>query len=491
MKKIIEKKQYCRMVICLILFLMCVVVFFSTASNIVFAESVLYTNVLDDLRNDETFDVSFYPRVENDYSLKVIQVAETQNKEVLLYVYQPSGQLSGVVASSVNIALSDSENLKDFTNYKLTLINSSGVFYKYRVEGLKVSNEYIRYYTITSIYRPFNSAFGDKQAEGGNKITEVEFNVSKEFKFKTENGVVFQDCLDIETIEITDKFVGFVRYWGGFRLFVGSDCDAHFVAFSTDKPMSRLLEAEVYFTTQGWSETHSATGSISFQSVKDNYRTLTYKEKVEFSGNGLGADTFKWDRIQTVEEFLASVESENIYSDALVNVRYGTVLSSSAKKAIEKQEWVLNFYESAYNLSESHMGWYSDSGTLVGNVSILRLKFETDGFIYNLGVIDNKQSGSDKPVNQSYLDIELTDTFKWILIAVVIIVLLFLLGPLLPYIAKFILAVISFPFKALKSISKAHKRRKSKKERKQDKPNIKSSKDSKQAETTLKCLRKV
>ena len=33
------------------------------------------------------------------------------------------------------------------------------------------------------------------------------------------------------------------------------------------------------------------------------------------------------------------------------------------------------------------------SSTLVGDVSILRLKFMTNGKTYNLGVIDNKQNG--------------------------------------------------------------------------------------------------
>ena len=47
--------------------------------------------------------------------------------------------------------------------------------------------------------------------------------------------------VDIETITITDKFVGFVRYKDGFKLYVGA-CDSHFVAFNTDKPIDKLLE---------------------------------------------------------------------------------------------------------------------------------------------------------------------------------------------------------------------------------------------------------
>ena len=254
-----------------------------------FAESTLYSNVLDDLRKDENFSPTLYPTKADDYSLQVIQIAESTDKELFVYVYQPSGQVKNLKASSINIALVPRENISDVRNYKLTLLNSSGVFYKYRVDGLTVSTETTRYYTITTIYRPFDKLI-DEDADHGNEVTEVDYKVAKEYCFSTINGEPYFRVLDIETIEITDKFVGFVRYMDGFKLYVGA-CDSHFVAFNTDRDIDRLLEADVYYTSQSysWSFVPFAGENETFGEKQDNYAYLEYTQKVEHSGGGLFA----------------------------------------------------------------------------------------------------------------------------------------------------------------------------------------------------------
>ena len=55
------------------------------------AESVTYTNVLEDLRKDSSFDTGNYPANTTDYTLQVIQLAESADRELFVYVYQPSG----------------------------------------------------------------------------------------------------------------------------------------------------------------------------------------------------------------------------------------------------------------------------------------------------------------------------------------------------------------------------------------------------------------
>ena len=66
-----------------------------------YAESTSYSDVLDDLRKDENFSPGTYPTVADDYSLQVIQVAESTGKELFVYVYQPSGQTKDLKASSI------------------------------------------------------------------------------------------------------------------------------------------------------------------------------------------------------------------------------------------------------------------------------------------------------------------------------------------------------------------------------------------------------
>ena len=140
------------------------------------------------------------------------------------------------------------------------------------------------------------------------------------------------------------------------------------------------------------------------------------------------------------------------------------------------------------------------SSTIVGDVTILRLKFETDGVTYNLGVIDNKQSGDpDTPINEEHYNFEPTDLLKIILIIIALVLLLIILAPILPYIIKFVIWLITLPFKAIASLVKAVRKRKDdnpKKGRKGSKgttmPHIEGevSGESKQTESVPKYRRK-
>ena len=66
--------------------------------------NVVYTNVLDDLKKDSGFKPSNYPEKADDYSLQVIQLAESSDNELFVYVYQPSGQMKKLSACSINIS---------------------------------------------------------------------------------------------------------------------------------------------------------------------------------------------------------------------------------------------------------------------------------------------------------------------------------------------------------------------------------------------------
>lgn len=428
-----------------------------------YAESTSYSDVLDDLRKDENFSPSTYPTVANDYSLQVIQIAESTGKELFVYVYQPSGQAKDLRASSINISLKPRVEIADVRNYKLTLLNSSGVFYKYRVDGLTVSSDTTRYYTITTIYRPFDETI-DEQADHGNTVTEVDYKVAKEYCFSTINGEPYSRVLDVETIEITDKFVGFVRYSDGFKLYVGA-CDSHFVAFNTDRDIDRLLEADVYYTSQSysWSFVPFAGENETFGEKQDNYAYLEYTQKVEHSGGGLFAPTYTWDRIETVEQFISENETfQNVYSGAIIDVNVANTITEEGKAALKGKQWVLRFAETSYSLNGGASGATTSFSTLVGDVTILRLKFETDGIVYNLGTIDNKQTGSDKPINEEHYEVGLSDTGKWILAIIALILLFVVLGPILPYIIKAVVWVVMLPFKAIAAIVKAMKKKKPK-----------------------------
>lgn len=436
-----------------------------------------YTDVLEDLQKDSSFNMGDYTYNTADYSLKVIQVAEGADGELFVYVHQPSGQQGNLTATSINISTTIDEALS-FTNYKLELLNSKGVFYKYKVKDFVVSNEHKRYYVITSIYRPFDGRI-DAGTGNDNTITEVNYDVSKQFCI-TDEGI---SCVEVETITVTEKFVGYVRYYGGFAFFAKGACDSHFVAFSTDRPIDKLYEADVYYTKQTWSKAENTgiTTSKGFSNYGEEYAYLKYTDKVSYTGPGIGSATFNWERIESVDDFIANVEAKNVYYGAVIDVTYGMRLTDEAKAELQKNQWVLRFAETPYLYEHYASGtWmYQErvEQTFVGDVTILRLKFETDGKVYNLGVIDNKQTGGKDPVSKTDVTVELATESPWlwtILALVLLVVLVIVLWPAMPYIAKFLVWLFSLPFKAIGSIAKAHnsheanERRKERQQRKRE-----------------------
>lgn len=413
------------------------------------------SDVLEDLSKDASFSAANYPAAAKDYSLQIIQLAESADKELFVYVYQPSRDK--VEASSINISTTINDDIS-FFNYSLELLNFDGTLFKYKVTYFKVKKDPVRYYAISSIYRPFNAGIGDKKS-GNNTINEVNYAVNRQYCFGEINGKPYVSCVDIETIVITDKFVGFVRYKDGFKLYVGA-CDSHFVAFNTDKPIDKLLEADVYYTSQSysWLFAIGVGQNETFGEKKDNYAYLKYTDKVEHTGDGFFAGTYKWDRVQSVDDFIKTEDRMTVYYGAVLNSKVSSKLTDEALNELKGKKWVLRFTETSYNKSpKSGMGaatYYHAETTMVGNVTILRLKFETDGITYNLGVIDNKQTGSTEPSNSTDIKVEPNATGKGIIYLILFVLLLVLLAPLLPYVLNAIIFIVSFPVKLISEIIK-------------------------------------
>lgn len=99
-----------------------------------------YSGVLQDLQKDKSFQSGNYPLNENDSSLQLIQVAESTEKELFLYVYQPSGETKNFTASSMNLSTTINENIS-FLNYKLEKLSGSGTLYKYKVLNFTVKTD--------------------------------------------------------------------------------------------------------------------------------------------------------------------------------------------------------------------------------------------------------------------------------------------------------------------------------------------------------------
>ena len=479
------RKKIIALVLVLSCFLSCLIATPIYANNIQVVGT--YSKVMEDLEQDSNFDPSVYPTKTNDYSLEVITIAESNENELFVYVYQSSEDYGKYIATSVNISQSlDGHNIK---NYSLTLLDYETVFQKYRVDDLAVQASDTRCYEIISIFRKYDPSI-DKvlSDDNNNSINEVVYKVAKMWTLSTNNNETTIVCQDIETITVTSKYVGFIRYKGGSNWW-GTNLwqDSHFVAFSTDRQIEFLIDADVYFQTQTMHEHHAELdvglgfqSSFNFGEIKDNYAYLTYTDKVEYdSGKPWNKYHYSWKRIQTVDEFIAGEDRLNIFECGIFNIETRSNLTDEGIANLQDKQWVLRFYESDYKeigdtLLEGAADRYS---TIVSNVTILRLKFETQGIIYDLGVIDNKQTGSLNPSNTTTTTLELKDMFKLILTVLLLIVLIAILWPVLPIIFKIIgwllkalWWLLCLPFKIIGFIfekdDKKNKNNKGKKKRK-------------------------
>lgn len=429
-------------------FFMLLTILFGSWGAFAYAEEVEYTSATADLRKAENFDPSYYPVKENDYTISLIQIAESKDKELLVYTYQPAAD-DRITASSINVSRTSELNVTP-QNYYLTLLSREGVFCKYVVKAFKVSDEPTRYYAIPSIFRSWvNDIDGDQS--GSQTVTEKSFEVAEQFRFGTLNGKEYVERKKIDVITVTSKFVGFVRYKDGFSLYP-THCDSHFVAFDTDRQIDKLLEADVFFVSQPYKYFNYVAGKKEYDFANQTSETVSLKceQTGDYTTSGLFAKSYSWKRIASVRDFLAEEQTETLYSGAVINVTSGNSFSDEAKAELQKQKWVLRFKETDYSVTyHKNSSLYVTDGTLVGDVTILRLKFVTDGITYNLGVVDNKQTGGTDPVNNIKKTIGLNSTFSWILFFVLIVVLLIVLLPFLPTILSVIVKVIVWIVKAI------------------------------------------
>ncbi len=373
--------------------------------------ATLSSDVLEDLKKDETFDASAYPSDSKNYKVQVIQIAETTEGGLCIYTYQPSQLSHYLVATDINMSLSESADGTQL--YGLTLLSCRGVFAKYQVKDFKVSEAEKRYYNISSIYREFDR-YIDAPAQLDNVTKKVAHSVGKLFIAETVDGSPVYLERKQETIEITEKYVGNVQYNDGVNFGWGASktaVNAFYVAFDTDRRIDKLFEADVTYSTQEVQYKVKANmlqfwnnrkyGEIydvqTGEKTPHEPVTLTYTAKD-------GADKYSWYQIQSVEEFKAQFRKNDME------------LTTDAENGLNGKKWVLNFATAPCEIKADSGGWgmlvaallgggafVSDPTvrmTTVGDVSVLRLKFETDGKLYDLGAVDGVTTGSGKPSNR-------------------------------------------------------------------------------------------
>lgn len=411
-----------------------------------------YSDVMIDLRKDDEFNVNDWPADSDNYSIDVVTVAESVDGELFVYVYNPSALQKPLYATSINISTGINDNFYPL-NYELEFLNSSGVFGKYLVKDFTVLDDALRYYSIPSIFREFDEDIDEGLPDYvGNTIDEKAFEVGEQFTASTLNGEISYTSIDTETVEILDPYVGMLRYSDGFWLWNFPYTDSHFIAFSTDYPIDKLMEADISYVTRSKTMHYPAIAgampTTTYGDPVDNTKTIYAEDEAGNSADGWFAKTYTWERIQTTAEF---IESED--------------LTESAQAEVDGTQWVLRFLETEYTEQYFAQGGSAIYSTGVSQVTILRLKFEVDGNAYNLGAVMDKQSGDGLPDNNNVFELDWSNygsclnSLSTVIAIIALLVLIIILWPILPYIIKMIVAIITLPFKAIAALYRAIKNR--------------------------------
>lgn len=483
-----------RIIILLTTLVLTVATFLSGQANLsafnlhtVFADEIVdelsKTDVLEDLEKSPHFIKEDYKSDIIDSSLSVITIAESVNGYLYIYVYQPSNENLGLRATSINISTTIGSDL-NYTNYLLEYVNHTQVWYKYIVTELVDNVEtpvlftnpaltIDRVYEISGIYREFDTTIDSTVSDDNdNTINEVVFEVGKRFRFSTNSSGQVSMCIDdIELIQITDKFVGFLKYSQGILYFPfltgfkDYSLKSHFIAFDTDKEIEKLLEVQVFYESQKCeTRMHFNFDDLVFDSyvtnediIKHN-KVIDYNDKSYMYGSDDNGDTIKYGLfspqyndydfscIQTVDEFykeFSNYEDVTIFECDLFDIKQSSQIKDFAQHELSKCKYFIRFANYEYE-SKLGDGFISDAikvnETKVANVSLMRLKFESDGEVYNLGVLDNKTTGSNSAINTNATKITVYDSFKFFIsftLGAGIIVLLFIYcRPLLIFILK-------------------------------------------------------
>ena len=357
--------------------------FYLYFTSIAKQRSLKPSDILDDLSKDSRFDLEEYPDDPTDYGLHVVQIAESENHELFIYVYQPSNATRDYEARYINMSL-ENPTSKKATNklYSLTLVDTHGTLDKYKVNNFFVSDDEDRYYNIATIYRFFDSEV-DNSSDAVDTIQGRGYEVGQCWHAYYYNDELYYERKDVNVVEVDIKATGSIYYPEGFKLHVDA-CDSHYVAFSVENyKVDQIFDADITYTMDyyTWTESYTIGGSRtdtleSSTLVESDY--LSSKETGSNDGDGWFGVKYTWTRIQDIDTFLSDVakDTDRTFSEEELN-------------ALKNSQFVFRFLETENYKWTDHINGNASGGhyTLVEDISILRLHFVSEGKRYNLGVV--------------------------------------------------------------------------------------------------------
>ena len=260
--------------------------------------------------------------------------------------------------------------------------------------------------------------------------------------------------------------------------------DAWYIFFNTDKKIDELMEIELTYTqydyhlhhvfiplvetavTEEYIEENKKLYSSDYESGKSyvdyHESEITVIEpgttKVSYTDN-------KWfgkydisyenlDNILDLKEYQAQDSDKFIFTDYANKYAWGVHFKDTER-----------FYDSLGNSTSGMIQYYDLDGSGMSDVAILRLKFKTSGIVHNCYAVDVPTD--DFTGESAEVDTKFEEWFEKILALVGILVLVVIIGYLLPIfkalfeglgvILKWILVIISLPFRLIGSLFRTKK----------------------------------
>ncbi|MDE6441421.1 MAG: hypothetical protein K2L12_01545, partial [Clostridia bacterium] len=341
--------------------------------------------VLQDLRKDKDFNENDYPYIADDYSLQVIQIAESANKELFVYAYQPCNDTYDLVGTKISISYGYSVNGAGLTPklYNLKLVSTSGTLDKYYVQDFTVPNDGDRYYNIVEIFRIFNSEI-DESDETFPK-TDIAYSVGQQWYVCDLNKSKHYEMNTFDTLYVETVFNGNLEFTNGIKWgnFVGAYdyCDCWFYCFNVDDyVIKHIFDADLNYSIRDASQSVGLglSGEITYKNERLN-QVITLKDTdvMKHNGGGLLARNYEWNRILSSADFVKYAEEQKV------------TFTDSQKEKILSSQWVFTFLETEIRLQAGYGStttFFSD----VYDVGLLRLHFQDiSGNYYDLGVVND------------------------------------------------------------------------------------------------------
>lgn len=424
------------------------------------------SEVLADLRKDPDFDESAYPYVKDDYGLYVIQIAESSNKELFVYAYQPCNDTYDLKGTKISISYGYSLNGTDLSPklYNLRLVSTSGTLDKYYVEDFTVPNDGDRYYNIVEIFRMINTEI-DGEQDPTNPKTDKAYPVGQQWYVCDLNDSKHYEMNTFNTLSVNTVLTSHLTFSDGLTLndllHTNTPTDCWFYCFNQeDYVIEHIYEADLnYSVCRVETRYNTLTGIVSFVNTFDEKENLTVAlskdDIMSYSGVGLFSKSYHWNRILSSSAFIEMAEDQ------------GVTFIESDRQNILSSQWVFTFLETNRTKTALSSSSFFEEYYNVYDVGLLRLYFQDiSGNYYDLGVVNDLTDPDDNSSGFGSLDFTKTfedfwDMFVKIILSIAgVIILLLLLNFVTPvlgilkFVFKAVVYVISAPFKLLKSIFK-------------------------------------